>query len=166
VRTQDDKRHYRIAAIDVISFGEARHGAIILGVNDSTTPPVPATDPDDQYRTAAGIVVGRIRRNHGWSLRDFASRVGVTHTSLYAIERAETAASIDTLARVGVVEGLDLPGMLSLVIDEMLRIDGGDTTTTTLSDLLPEVMSLDASQRAELLRFIEFQRFRDRQDQP
>jgi len=121
--------------------------------------------PDDLYRTATGVIFGRIRRTHNWSLRDFGERVGVSHTSLYAVERGEAAPTIDTLARVAAVEGLDLPAILALVIDELINlgdVDTVDANAGSLSNLITAAASLTGSQRAELLGFIEYLRHRDR----
>lgn len=114
-------------------------------------------DYDQRYREAAGRVFARLRAEQGWSLREFADRVGdVAHTSLYAIERGESTPSMGILGRVAATFGLDLAGMLLLIIDEM------DPEPASLSALFQRFRQLSESQRAEVANFIDYLEFRDR----
>ncbi|HEX5166000.1 MAG TPA: helix-turn-helix transcriptional regulator [Thermomicrobiales bacterium] len=112
--------------------------------------------PEAAYRTAAGAVFHRLRSERNWSFRDFGERVGVAHTSLYAVERRETTPTIDTLAAVAAACELTLPAVLTLIIDEMTA--AGDSTAAAV---LQATAALNDDQRAEVLRFVEWVRFRD-----
>lgn len=115
-----------------------------------------AGSPEAAYRSAAGEVFRRLRTERNWSFRDFGERVGVAHTSLYAVERRETTPAIDTLAAVAVACDLTLPALLTLIIDEMTG--SGDASVAAI---LKAAASLDDTQRAEVLRFVEWIRWRD-----
>ncbi len=112
--------------------------------------------PEAAYRMAAGEVFHRLRTERNWSFRDFGERVGVAHTSLYAVERRETTPAIDTLAAVAAACDLTLPALLTLIIDQMTA--SGDAST---SAILQASASLTDTQRAEVLRFVEWLKFRD-----
>lgn len=112
--------------------------------------------PEAAYRSAASEVFRRLRTERNWSFRDFGERVGVAHTSLYAVERRETTPAIDTLAAVAAACDLTLPALLTLIVDEMSG--SGDASAAAI---LQAAATLDGVQRAELLRFIEWVRFRD-----
>jgi transcriptional regulator with XRE-family HTH domain len=112
--------------------------------------------PEAAYREAAGAVFHRLRSERNWSFRDFGERVGVAHTSLYAVERRETTPAIDTLAAVATACDLTLPALLTLIIDEMTG--AGDSSAAAV---LQATAALDGKQRAEVLRFVEWVRFRD-----
>ncbi len=113
-------------------------------------------DFEQRYREAAGKVFGRLRAGQGWSLREFAERVGdVAHTSLYAIERGESTPSVGVLGRVAATFGLDLTGMLLLIIDEL------DPEPVDLSSLFQRFRQLSQTQRAEIGAFIDFIEHRD-----
>lgn len=113
---------------------------------------------EQQYRAAAGAVFRRLRAEHRWSLREFGERVGVAHTSLYAVEREETSPSTDTLAGVAAAVELTLAGLLALIVDEMTGEPGDGSLAAAVVDL----RTLSASQRRELIGFAEYLRFRDR----
>lgn len=117
---------------------------------------------DEAYRLAAGAVVGRIRRERGWSLREFAEHAGVSHTALYAVERADNVPTPETLARIAAVAGLSLASLLALIVDELATAErdapGGPGS---LAALVGEAAPLDERQRAELRRFIGWLRYRD-----
>ncbi|MDQ3547284.1 MAG: helix-turn-helix domain-containing protein [Chloroflexota bacterium] len=112
--------------------------------------------PEAAYRAAAGEVFRRLRSGRNWSFRDFGERVGVAHTSLYAVERQETTPAIDTLASVAAACDLTLPALLTLIIDEMTQ-----TGSTSVAAILQATAALSDAQRAEVLRFVEWLRFRD-----
>jgi transcriptional regulator with XRE-family HTH domain len=113
-------------------------------------------DYENRYRLAAGRVFGRLRADQGWSLREFAERVGdVAHTSLYAVERGESTPSIDVLGRVAACFGLDLAGIMLLIIDEL------DPEPASLSDLFQRFRALTPEQRREVGTFIDFICHRD-----
>ena len=113
-------------------------------------------DYEARYRTAAGAVFRSLRSEHNWSLREFADRVGdVAHTSLYAVERGESTPSIDVLGRVAACFGMDLSGMLLLIIDNL------DPEPTDLNKLLNRYRTMSASQRAELEQFVDFLEFKE-----
>ena len=112
--------------------------------------------PEASYRAAAGEVFRRLRTERNWSYREFGERVGVAHTSLYAVERNETTPAIDTLASVAAACDLTLPALLTLIIDQM-----SGTTDGSVSSILQAAAGLSDAQRAELLRFVEWVRFRD-----
>lgn len=112
--------------------------------------------PESAYRAAAGEVFRRLRTERDWSFRDFGERVGVAHTSLYAVERRETTPAIDTLAAVAAACDLTLPALLTLIIDEMTG--SGDASAAAI---LQATAPLTDSQRVEVLRFVEWVRFRD-----
>ncbi|MEX2315441.1 MAG: helix-turn-helix transcriptional regulator [Thermomicrobiales bacterium] len=112
--------------------------------------------PEAAYRAATGEVFHRLRTEREWSFRDFGERVGVAHTSLYAVERLETTPAIETLAAVAAACELTLPALLTLIIDTMS--DAGDTSAAAI---LQASASLNNDQRAEVLRFVEWVRFRD-----
>lgn len=112
--------------------------------------------PEANYRAAAGEVFRRLRTDRQWSFRDFGERVGVAHTSLYAVERHETTPAVDTLAAVAAACDLTLPALITLIIDEMTG--SGEASA---SAILQATATLDESQRLETLRFIEWLRYRD-----
>lgn len=112
--------------------------------------------PEAAYRDAAGEVFRRLRTERNWSFRDFGERVGVAHTSLYAVERRETTPAIDTLASVAAACDLTLPALLTLIIDEMTQAG-----STTVAAILHASAALNDDQRTEVLRFVEWLRFRD-----
>jgi transcriptional regulator with XRE-family HTH domain len=120
-----------------------------------------STSPDtiraaeEQYRAAAGVVFRRLRGDA--SLREFADRVGVAHTSVYAVERGEASPSIDTLVRVAQTAQLSLAAMLALIVDEL----SATAPDGTLSGVLAAVAGLSEEQRAEVMRFAEWLRWRD-----
>jgi transcriptional regulator with XRE-family HTH domain len=114
---------------------------------------------ENQYRLAAGAVLRRLRDDAGWSLREFAERVGVAHTSLYAVERGETTPTMDTLARVAAARGLSFPAILALVLDELIA--GSAQTIAPLSILIEAAARLDEGQVEELIGFIDYVKFRD-----
>ena len=112
-------------------------------------------DYEDRYRQAAGAVFARLRKEQNWSLREFAERVGdVAHTSLYAIERGESTPSIDVLGRVAACFGMDLSGMLLLIVDNL------DPEPAALMELFKEYRELSPGQRTEVATFIEFVKFK------
>ena len=113
---------------------------------------------EDHYRQAVGRVFGRLRAERGWSLRDFAERAGTAHTSIYAVERGEATPGIDVLGRVAATVGLDLTGILLLIVEELDLEPGG------LSETLKAFQALTPAQQREVQRFIEFVQYRDRQD--
>jgi transcriptional regulator with XRE-family HTH domain len=112
--------------------------------------------PEAAYRAAAGEVFHRLRTERGWSFRDFGERVGVAHTSLYAVERRETTPAIDTLAAVAAACELTLPALLTLIIDQMTG-----TGDSSASAILQAAAPLNDGQRGEVLRFVEWVKFRD-----
>ncbi|HUG15630.1 MAG TPA: helix-turn-helix transcriptional regulator [Thermomicrobiales bacterium] len=115
------------------------------------------------YRQAAGAVLRRLRTEAGWSLREFAERVGVAHTSLHAIERGETTPTMDTLARVAAARGLSFPAILALTLDEIISTTA--VGAAPLSSLLESAATLSAEQVEELMGFAEYVKHRDRDPQ-
>ncbi len=113
--------------------------------------------PEANYRAAAGEVFRRLRTDRQWSFRDFGERVGVAHTSLYAVERQETTPAVDTLAAVASACDMTLPALITLIVDEM-----AETGDASASAILQAAATLDESQRSETLRFVEWLRYRDR----
>lgn len=112
--------------------------------------------PEARYRAAAGEVFRRLRTERNWSYREFGERVGVAHTSLYAVERHETTPAVDTLASVAAACDLTLPALLTLLIEQM-----NGATDSSVSSILQAAATLNDTQRSELLRFVEWMRFRD-----
>lgn len=115
--------------------------------------------PEDLYRGAVGAIFRRIRTDHNWSLREFGERVGVAHTSLYAVERRDNTPGIDTLGRVAASIDLSLPAMLALVNEELI----GDTASEpgSLASVIEAATGLTDQQRRELLSFVDYLRYRD-----
>src|SRR5205823_6307401 len=74
---------------------------------------------EDWYRTAAGVVLRRLRERRGWSFRDFGEQVNAAHTTLYAIERGDATPGIEVLERIAEACALSLPALLALIVDEM-----------------------------------------------
>lgn len=74
---------------------------------------------EEQYRRAAGQVIGRLRAERGWSYREFAENAGTSHTNLYAAERGEATPGLDVLGRIAAAFGMDLVELLLLIIAEM-----------------------------------------------
>jgi hypothetical protein len=60
------------------------------------------------------------------------------------------------LASVAAACDLTLPALLTLIVDQM-----SGTTDSSVASLLQAAASLDDAQRGEVLRFIEWMRFRD-----
>jgi transcriptional regulator with XRE-family HTH domain len=113
-------------------------------------------DYEDRYRRAAGEVFARLRGEQSWSLREFAERVGgVAHTSLYAVERGESTPSIDVLGRVAACFGMDLSGILLLIIDQL------DPEPAGLGSILNRYRTMPAGRRAEIEKFMAFLDYRD-----
>src|SRR5688500_689590 len=100
--------------------------------------------PEAAYRAAAAEVFHRLRTERNWSFRDFGERVGVAHTSLYAVERRETTPAIDTLAAVAAACDLTLPALLTLIIDAMTG-----TGEASAAAVLQATASLNNDQRGE-----------------
>ena len=121
-----------------------------------------AMTAEDRYRAAAGAVFRRLREGRGWSLRDFGEHAGAAHTSLYAVERGETTPGIDVLDRVASAFGMDLTAMLALIIDQLdeQRVSGG----ASLPELVVAFSRLDPQQRSETLTYIDYLRYRDREN--
>lgn len=115
-----------------------------------------------RFKSAAGAVFRQLRSDHGWSLREFAERVGIAHTSLYAVERNETVPSIGTLASVAAACDLTLPAMLSLIIDELVRDHPTSMRDASLATLIENAADLTDAQRRELAGFADYLRYRDR----
>jgi transcriptional regulator with XRE-family HTH domain len=121
-----------------------------------------AMTAEDRYRAAAGAVFRRLREGRGWSLRDFGEQAGAAHTSLYAVERGETTPGIDVLDRVAAAFDMDLAALLSLIIDQL---DGQRASSgASLPELVVAFSRLDHQQRSEALIFIDYLRYRDRED--
>jgi len=112
--------------------------------------------PEATYREAAGAVFHQLRTERNWSFREFGERVGVAHTSLYAVERRETTPAVDTLASVAAACDLTLPALLTLIVDRMTGAGDGSA-----SSILQASASLTDDQRSELLKYVEWMRFRD-----
>lgn len=102
-----------------------------------------------QYRQATGKVIGRLRAERGWSYREFAERVGTSHTNLYAAERGEATPGLDVLGHIAQVAGLDLAGLLMLVVAEMSGEPRATLLTTT--GQLPDRDLVFLSELAEFL---------------
>ncbi|HMM42817.1 MAG TPA: helix-turn-helix transcriptional regulator [Thermomicrobiales bacterium] len=115
-----------------------------------------------RFRDAAGVVFRRLRADRGWSLREFAERVGLAHTSLYAVERNEAIPSISTLAAVAEACDLSLPAILSLIVDELARDHPASNRDASLASVVEAAASLTDGQRRELASFAEYLRYRDR----
>lgn len=115
-----------------------------------------------RFRDAAGTVFRRLRSDRGWSLREFADRVGIAHTSLYAVERTAAIPSISTLAAVAEACDLSLPAILSLIIDELARDHPSSSRDGSLASVVEAAAGLTDVQRQELAGFIDYLRFRDR----
>jgi transcriptional regulator with XRE-family HTH domain len=117
-----------------------------------------------RFRDAAGAVFRRLRNERGWSLREFGERVGVAHTSLYAVERCETIPGIHTLAAVAHACDLTLPAMLALINDELIHDYPASTRDHSLAAVVEAAATLTDAQRRDLLGFIGYLRFRDGTD--
>lgn len=122
-------------------------------------PEVEPGSPEDLYRGAAGAIFRRIRTARGWSFRDFGERVGVAHTSLYAVERRDNTPGIDTLAGVAAAVDLTLPALLALITEELIRENPADPGS--LASVAEAATPLTDEQRREVLGFIDFLRYRD-----
>jgi transcriptional regulator with XRE-family HTH domain len=125
---------------------------------------------EDWYRAAAGMVLRRLREAHGWSYREFGEKAGAAHTTLYVVERGEATPGIDLLERVAEAGGLTLTALLTLIVDEMhaarlLASVSGGAAGVPLADVVEAAADLTPSQRAELLAFIDYLRFRDRESE-
>jgi transcriptional regulator with XRE-family HTH domain len=120
-----------------------------------------AATAEERYRAACATVFRRLRAAHGWSLREFGDQVGAAHTTLYAVERAEATPGIDLLDRVGATAGLDLRAMLRLIVAET-GPESGDVEQPSLLDLLEALDLLTPQQRADVLTFVAYVRYRDR----
>jgi transcriptional regulator with XRE-family HTH domain len=118
-----------------------------------------AQDAVAAYRAAVAAVLRQLRTARGWSYREFGERVGVAHTSLYAVERLETTPAVETLAGVAAACDLALPALLALIVD---ALQPGERNAT-LAGVLTAAAPLSDAQRAELLGFIAYLRFRERQ---
>lgn len=85
---------------------------------------------DSAFRTALGIVVRQERELHGWTLRDFHDKTGVSKTYLLRIEQGHAEnVGLATLCRIADAFG-DLP-VESIVgnaaaIGRRLRLQSGD----------------------------------------
>ncbi|MEZ4524065.1 MAG: helix-turn-helix transcriptional regulator [Thermomicrobiales bacterium] len=117
---------------------------------------VNSPDYERRYREAAGAVFSNLRARQNWSLREFAEHVGnVAHTSLYAIERGESTPSIDVLGRVAACFGMDLSGIMLLIVDQL------DPEPSDLTALFDKYRMLSPEQRSEIATFVEFVEYRD-----
>lgn len=115
--------------------------------------------PEDLYRGAVGAIFRRIRAEREWSLRDFGDRVGVAHTSLYAVERRDATPGIDTLACVAAAVNLSFTSLLGLIIEELTR--ESSSAAGSLASVVEAATPLTDEQRREVLSFIAFLHFRD-----
>ncbi len=113
-------------------------------------------DYEARYRRAAGAVFAELRSKENWSLREFAEQVGdVAHTSLYAVERGESTPSVDMLGRVAACFGMDLAGILLLIVDKL------DPEPAGLSNVFSQLQRMSAARRTEVEQFIAFLEYRD-----
>ncbi|MEI2618462.1 MAG: helix-turn-helix transcriptional regulator [Thermomicrobiales bacterium] len=117
-----------------------------------------------RYRDAAGVVFRRLRADRGWSLREFGERVGIAHTSLYAVERNDAIPSVSTLAAVAEACDLTLPAILSLIIDELSRDHPASNRDHALASVVESAARLTDAQRRELAGFADYLQYRDRAD--
>ena len=113
---------------------------------------------EDRYRIAAGAVFKALRSQKGWSLRDFGEHVGAAHTTLYAVERGETTPGIDVMDRVATAFGLDLPALLSLIVDQLHQQQ--PSGSGSLAELISAFTRLAPEQRSEAVRYIEYLQYR------
>lgn len=116
---------------------------------------------EDRYRIAAGAVFETLRKQQGWSLREFGERVGAAHTSLYAVEKGETTPGIDVLDRVASAFGMDLQALLALIIDRLNDLQ--PAKEDSLPKLILAFARLPAEQRKEALQYIDYLEYRSRE---
>jgi transcriptional regulator with XRE-family HTH domain len=121
----------------------------------------PTISAEDRYRIAAGAVFQTLRKQQGWSLREFGERVGAAHTSLYAVEKGETTPGIDVLDRVARAFGMDLQALLSLIIDRLN--DDQPAQHGSLPELIFAFARLPAELRREAVQFIDYLEYRSRE---
>ena len=119
------------------------------------------SSPEDRYRIAAGAVFETLRKQQGWSLREFGERVGAAHTSLYAVEKGETTPGIDVLNRVASAFGMDLQALLALIIDRLNDLQ--PAKEDSLPELILAFARLPAKQRKEALQYIDYLEYRSRE---
>lgn len=148
--------------------GRARSRAHATGPADET-----ATQADvRRFRQAAAVVFRRLRSEGGWSYREFSERVGIAHTSLHAVERADQTPSIETLSLVAQACGVSFLDVLSSITAQVVVEIEAERTSPSASaadaapaamriDLLRTVLALSTAQQAELLRFASWLTWRD-----
>ncbi len=110
---------------------------------------------EDQYRHAVGIVFRRLRADLGLSLRDFAERVGTSHTNLYAAEKGETTPGIDVIGGVATACGLNLTEILYEIVDQLADDPG------SVSGMISDLNKMTARDRREARQFIDFLKYRE-----
>jgi hypothetical protein len=78
--------------------------------------------------------------------------------SSVSVSASRTPRSIDTLARVAEACGMTLRAIMALILDD-LRVEGDNPT---LASVVEAAASLTDQQRADVLCYIDYVRFRDR----
>ncbi len=123
------------------------------------------------FRRAAAVVFRQLRTERGWSYREFGERVGIAHTSLHAVERADQTPSIETLSMLAQASSVSFLDLLSRIISEVHRLAAADAGAGTdvdanraamlRFDLLQAAQALQPEQQEELARYAAWLAWRD-----
>lgn len=121
------------------------------------------------FRRAAAVVFRQLRTERGWSYREFGERVGIAHTSLHAVERADQTPSIETLSLLAQASSVSFLDLLSRIIAEVHRLAAADASAETDAnhaamlrfELLRAAQTLQPEQQEELTRYAAWIAWRD-----
>lgn len=73
-----------------------------------STPPIPHPTPDHSLERYLGSTIRELRLKHGLTIAEVAEQVGISRGMLSKIENAQTATSLDSLARIANALGVSL----------------------------------------------------------
>ncbi len=128
----------------------------------SATPPGSPTG-GEAYRLALGRAVHALRSARRWSLRVLSQRSGVSVPYLSEIERGRKEPSGDLLGQLAAAFGLSLADLLIAVARELdPRLAAWDPAVRLPPQLQAAIAGLSEEEQADLLRYVEFLRWRRR----
>ena len=113
----------------------------------------------DPIRAAVGVSIRRARQASGMSMRDFASRCGLSQPFVSAVERGMSTPSIATLYRMADVLGMApsnlLPSHPTNDVD-VIRADDGQLVPSSdrPGSAMGRVLLADPSRRLEIYEYV------------
>jgi transcriptional regulator with XRE-family HTH domain len=113
----------------------------------------------DPIRAAVGVSIRRARQASGMSMRDFATRCGLSQPFVSAVERGMSTPSIATLYRMAEVLGTEpsnlLPSHPTDVVD-VIRVDDGQLVPSSdrPGSAIGRVLLADPGRRLEIYEYV------------